>query len=90
MSHHTNRYKAGAYEHDEVFADAGDAVCTSSMDCTNKVQTPRSPLDMPLSRSNMIDKDFSSEESIPKVTSHLTVSYVCVPFICVNLDKVRC
>ena len=58
-------YRAGQYEQDDVFADAGDAVCGSEIDCDG--QTPRTPLDLPLSRDNTIDKDFNVENHMPRV-----------------------
>ncbi|KZV67287.1 LACT-domain-containing protein [Peniophora sp. CONT] len=64
-------YKAGAYEQDDVFADAGDAVCGAGVDCDG--QTPRTPLDLPLSRDNTIDKDYSVENSVPRIQNGVKI-----------------
>jgi len=58
-------YARGEYEYDEAYAaDSENAICTD--DATN-CTSPRSPLDMPLSRKNWIDFEVTDEKVLPKV-----------------------
>ncbi|KAI0314675.1 phospholipid/diacylglycerol acyltransferase [Amylostereum chailletii] len=58
-------YTSGPYEHDDTLADASDASCDGTTECVGT--SLRSPLDIPLFRTSSIDKDFTNEESTPKV-----------------------
>src|SRR5882762_3692738 len=60
-------YASGPYEHDEDSsnADAAYGTCSDESDCASF----RPPLDLPLSRRNWIDKDYTDENAVPKVRS---------------------
>ncbi|KAI0030015.1 phospholipid/diacylglycerol acyltransferase [Vararia minispora EC-137] len=82
-------YKAGRYTHEEISADAAGVVCSGDADCGG--QTPKPPLDMPFSRDNAIDKDFTNEDIIPKIRNGVkmgegdgTVSLLSLGAMCVG------
>ena len=77
----------GAYEHDDVQADAPPATCENSTECL----TPRPPLDMPLSRQTMIDADYTDMNMTPKILNGVkmgegdgTVSLLSLGAMCVE------
>ncbi|SGY34421.1 BQ5605_C002g01628 [Microbotryum silenes-dioicae] len=63
-------YQQGGYEHDEA-PTVEEPVCTDpDAECGDMEQTPRPPLDLPLSRRVWIDPSVTLDgESIPKVRS---------------------
>ena len=80
-------YTRGAYEHDDVHADAHPAMCENSTECL----TPRAPLDMPLSRQTMIDADYTDTSMTPKILNGVkmgegdgTVSLLSLGAMCVE------
>lgn len=60
-------YARGEYESDDIMADAMEAVCMNQTECDTKGMTPRSPLDLPLSRQTWIDVLVNQETVTPKV-----------------------
>jgi len=80
-------YARGEYEYDETFADSPNAQCSNSSECS----TPRSPLDLPLSRKNWIDSEMNDETALPKVKNGVkfgegdgTVSLLSLGAMCVE------
>ncbi|KAM0755788.1 LACT-domain-containing protein [Meredithblackwellia eburnea MCA 4105] len=80
-------YQHGGYEQDEVTV-AGSPVCFDEQ-CRNN--TPRAPLDMPLSRRTWVDSSVTLENQVPKVRSGVvfndgdgTVSLLSLGGMCVE------
>ena len=80
-------YTRGEYEYDEIQADAYPATCANTSDCV----TPRSPLDMPLSRKTWIDAEYTDESVAPKIVNGVkmgegdgTVSLLSLGAMCVE------
>lgn len=80
-------YTRGGYEFDDVQPDAYPATCANSSDCV----TPRSPLDMPLSRKTLIDADYTDEGVTPRIVNGVkmgegdgTVSLLSLGAMCVE------
>ncbi|KAF8639548.1 hypothetical protein AX17_001453 [Amanita inopinata Kibby_2008] len=87
-------YARGEYEHEEANTDSAESACDDPM--IEGCSSPRMPLDLPLSRRNWIDAEYTNENSSPKVRNGVkmgegdgTVSLLSLGAMCVEGWKRR-
>lgn len=80
-------YTRGEYEFDDIQADAYPATCANTSECI----TPRTPLDMPLTRKTWIDAEYMDENVTPRTMNGVkmgegdgTVSLLSLGAMCVE------